>query len=398
MNARPNVAFVFVVCGSKEHITTLNFSLQALKKFTNHEIFVVTDLQRNESEIQHHHIIDVRTPSEYSHHQASIWLKTSLHRILPPNKLYAYLDSDVIALNSDCNRIFEFYQAPVTFAKDHTSIQYFSPYAVNCQCYENFLNDKNELETAIQKALNHLNYPGNYSNKYYRELLQYLYELSYNKLSLLKLAVLLPLSFFFPIRLNKCIVLNSKQKRWLIDNRFEYPILLLHRKKIKTEGYIFSLKKRNWFSIAKKRYIRKNQCTHLLEAIRKTFDISVSENYQHWNGGVFLFDQNSHAFLEQWRQNTLKIFSNPYWKVRDQATLIVTAHQFGLQNHCTLPEEFNFIADFYKPYIYPHHQKVNSFFKGNKIITPSFIHVYHHFGDKQWDVWQRIEQILESAT
>ncbi len=398
MNNVSNVAFVFVVCGSKEHITTLNFSLQALKKFTQHEIIVVTDSQRNESEIQHHQIIDVHTPAHYTHHQASIWLKTSLHRILPANKLYAYLDSDVIALNNNCNRIFEFYRPPITFAKDHTSIQYFSPYALNCKCYDNFLDDKNHLETALRRALKHSNYPGQYSNRHYRELLKYLHELTYNKLSLLKLVISIPLSFLFPFHLKKNIVLDSKHKRWIINKQFDYPVLLLYRKKIKKEGYVFSFKQQNWFSIAGNHFVKKNRCNHLIQAIQETFFIGVANNFQHWNGGVFLFDHNSHAFLEQWHQNTLTIFSNPYWKIRDQATLIVTAHQFGLQNHITLPEEFNFIADFYKPYIYPHSQKVNSFFKSNKIISPSFIHIYHHFGDKEWDVWQRIEQILGITT
>ena len=66
-----NNQFVFVVCGSKEHIDTLHFSLHYLKKKTKNTILVLTDTLRNEISIQHEHIIDVQTPKEFSHHQAS---------------------------------------------------------------------------------------------------------------------------------------------------------------------------------------------------------------------------------------------------------------------------------------------------------------------------------------
>jgi hypothetical protein len=67
--------FVFVVCGSREHIDTLHFSLNALKKYTKNKIVVITDLSRNEIEIQHSDVIDVKTSPKYNHHQASIFLK-----------------------------------------------------------------------------------------------------------------------------------------------------------------------------------------------------------------------------------------------------------------------------------------------------------------------------------
>lgn len=398
MDKHTNVAFVFVVCGEHKHIQTLNFSLHALKKFTPHEIIVVSDLKRNEADIHHNHIIDIRTPSEYNHHQASIWLKTSLHRILPLNKVYAYLDSDVIALNNNCNRIFEYYQPPITFAHDHTTISYFSPYAVNCNCYEKFVHDKNELETIIAQVIHHPNYPASYSNTQYRKLLKYLHSLSTHKISLLKFSIICALSYFKPLPLNKNILINIRKKHWLIDNRFEYPIVLLFRKSIQKHGYLFSLKKLKWFNKKEKRFLYQNQCHHLTQALKNEFNIHVDENYHHWNGGVFLFSKESYNFLEQWHQNTLSIFSKPYWKTRDQATLILTAHQFGIEKHATIPEKYNFIADFYKPHIFPHPTKLNSFYKGNKIIVPSFIHVYHHFADKSWDIWQRIDQILESTT
>jgi len=75
--------FVFVVCGSNKHIETLNFSLSYLRYFTTNKIYVVTDLERNEQQIGNDNIIDVSTDKELDNHQASIFLKTSLHTISP---------------------------------------------------------------------------------------------------------------------------------------------------------------------------------------------------------------------------------------------------------------------------------------------------------------------------
>lgn len=85
--------FVFVVCGSAEHISTLNLSLKFLRRYSAYPVLVVTDSSRNEIAIEHDNIIDVETPQQYSHHEASIFLKTGLHKFLPDintNK-YCYL-------------------------------------------------------------------------------------------------------------------------------------------------------------------------------------------------------------------------------------------------------------------------------------------------------------------
>ena len=66
MNLRSNT-FVFVVCGAKEHIETLHFSLAALQHFSKAGIVVVTDSSRNEIEVVHNNIIDIKTPAHFSH-------------------------------------------------------------------------------------------------------------------------------------------------------------------------------------------------------------------------------------------------------------------------------------------------------------------------------------------
>ena len=91
-----NEFYVFVVCGSKEHIDTLHLSLKALTSFSEKDVLVLTDSTRNEIDVIHDSIIDVQTPIEYNHHQASIYLKTGIHRFLPIGNLYCYLDSNGI--------------------------------------------------------------------------------------------------------------------------------------------------------------------------------------------------------------------------------------------------------------------------------------------------------------
>ncbi len=132
----------------------------------------------------------------------------------------------------------------------------------------------------------------------------------------------------------------------------------------------------------------------LRQLITKKFDVHIPEpNWQHWNGGVFLFDEQSVDFMETWHQWTLSTFEDPQWKTRDQGTLIATAWKSGLQHHPTLPLEFNFIADYF-------HQSMQ--YKGaftfdldqeRTDIQPHFLHIYHHFGDKSWELWQDIEQL-----
>ncbi|MCX7862902.1 MAG: hypothetical protein N2449_07895 [Bacteroidales bacterium] len=398
MKIDTNEAFVFVVCGKNEHIQTLNFSIHALKKFSTKEIIVVTDLKRNENQINHHNIIHIDTPHELNHHEASIWIKTSLHRILPKGKLYAYLDSDVIALNSNCDKIFQFYKPPITFALDHKTISYFSPYAINCNCLNLYLHEKQTFEQAVSNALFKYNFPADYTNVFYRKLLKYTH-LLYSKPSyLLKFITVLPFSYFRPQQLTENIAIDIKNKTWIIDEHFKYPILALYHKEIQKQGYRFSWIKRKWYDTHNRRYIRENKCNHLKDQLMKDFGLDIPENFHHWNGGVFLFDEQSHVFLDQWYNNTMKIFSNPIWKTRDQGTLIATMFQLKLEKHPTLPEAFNFIADFYKPHIYPHPHLSNYFIDGNKQINPSFIHVYHQFGNQNWDVWQRILQIIEFST
>ena len=155
MNIRKNT-FVFVVCGAREHVETLHFSLAALRQFSEAGIVVVTDQSRNEIEVVHDNIINIQTPVHFNHHQASIYLKTGLHKFLPKGNLYCYLDTDVIACSNEVDTIFNQKNSLITFAPDHCRMPLFSPNAVNCDCMKQnaeHIRQLNELRSRFDNNL-----------------------------------------------------------------------------------------------------------------------------------------------------------------------------------------------------------------------------------------------------
>jgi hypothetical protein len=392
--------FVFVVCGEKKHINTLHFSLQYLKHFSAKSIIIVTDNTRNEIPIVHENIINIKTPSEYNNHQASIWLKTSLHRILPKGSLYCYLDSDVIAVQKKCDDIFNHFTSPIVFAKDHTSLNNFSPYAINCGC----LSNRKLLQQTFLDSLKVI-IPGFINNEHSPEI-KYPFETIENIKSepLKNLFIILKYSFYkhflsifykshFTITPN--ISLDLKNKVWHINKNITYPDLTLYRKEIarQTKGEV-KWNRLRWVD-KKGKDIFSCSCNHLMDTIKNKFSIEINKpDWQHWNGGVFLFNDTSHEFMEDWHKMTVEIFKDSYWKTRDQGTLIASIWKNHLQNHTCLSEEYNFLADYNNP-------KISAKIKDGLIIStknkvtfsPKFIHVYHEFGTKGWDVWDCIEAI-----
>ncbi|MCO5260549.1 MAG: hypothetical protein M9916_10430 [Crocinitomicaceae bacterium] len=325
--------FIFVVCGAKEHIDTLHFSLEYLKKYSKNEIWVLTDTSRNEIPVQHKDIIDVVTPKEFNNHQASIYLKTGIHNYFPKGNKYCYLDTDVVALNQDVDRIFDEYSAPITFANDHFNVNHFSVYAINCNCLEKFNNIEKEIEHHVEMSKR---------NSFYW---------------FKKLLYIIPTRFY---RLNKHFKLEKKTGIWY--NHHNEPITHINA-----------------------------HCSHLTDVIKKEMDIAIDGNWKHFNGGVFLFDDNSHSFLNAWHKLTTEKFDDPYWRTRDQGTLIATTWKFELQNHKTLDKKWNFIADSKNDSL--HLDKENDFFTDDNWktkIKPNFIHIFYRFGDKTWDVWNYV--------
>ena len=475
------MSFVFVVCGAKEHIDTLNFSLKALRQYADLPILVVTDLSRNEVEIEHptESVIDVRVNEEYNHHQASIYLKTGLHRFLPmENNLYCYLDTDVVALKADVSKVFNQYTSPITFATDHCKMNRFSPYAIHCDCSQmpdelQGLIDRYALEfqhlmknqKIVDQALNEWRifkkqFPLEQAkNEWFDGLLKNRPELQTKRAQLLKLtspqlprhrllynylfrvfpnyrrpfgikqwkdpegnllldegpdyyrfmkekgffhdsktnqwtdstgraSLELPKTYdeFFA---NRNLCYNSKEEAWYTPSgKLLLPNItkLIERK----SPYWYDATTDTWYDQNNNR-VFVNECNHLYDAIKKDFKVDVKQStWQHWNGGVFLFSKESIPFLDTWHELSLEAFGLPDWKTRDQGTLIATVWKYGLEDQTTLPVRFNFIADYYHPTMTYVGDLVFLLKVAEPTISPSLIHIYHHWGDKNWAVWRDV--------
>lgn len=396
--------FVFVVCGAKENILTLNFSIKYLKRFSKNQILVVTDTSRNTTKIEHDNIIDIKTPTHFDHHQASIFLKTRLHIIVDLSNNYCYLDSDVIALSPDVDNIFNYQYGPVTFAADHCKIDSFSPNAVNCICIEKKNNDKKKFIEVVKSIIPDYEHDAFYHNKKGRELYRVLVEMKENPLKNIRNI----LKYFFARyifrkttyfnNLGSGFKYNSKNSTWLDldENIIMYNISSISNKVKAISDFSYNRIKMKWTN-KKGENIFNTNCNHLIEEIKHKFNIEITNNFfQHWNGGVFLFNKNSVDFLETWHQHTLDIFNDKAWKTRDQGTLAATVWQYGLQNQKTLPSEFNFIADYYNPNITYQENKGYTQDNFKTIIKPNFIHIYHEFGNQNWEIWNAIETTYQN--
>lgn len=393
--------FVFVVCGDDKHINTLNFSIKYLRFFSKNKIIVVTDLKRNTLKIEHDHVIDIPTPQDYDHHQASIWLKTGLHLLLSPDNNYCYLDSDVIALSSEVDDIFKYKNGPVTFAADHCVLKLFSPTAINCGCIEDFNKRKQNFYNTFQSLIPWYNYEDNYNNPEARIVSGSIKNALSNPLLNLVFIFKIIIKGFIPensfLRISPGIHYSKKLKAWVNDNNkiISFDLFAFNRIIKRKSDFFFSYFRLKWFQKGTGEVFDTKGCRHLIEKVKEKFNITIkTNNWQHWNGGVFLFDSGSAEFMDTWHNMTVEILKDPEWKTRDQGTLAATVWKMGLQKQKCLPEKLNFLADFNNPQITAY---INSGVliakKGSKSFQPAFIHVYHKFGYHGWDVWDAIEEI-----
>jgi len=385
MNGQQRI-FVFVVCGSSEHIHTLHIALRYLQGRTQKRIIVLTDSERNQLPIVHDDIIDVTTPSGYTDHQASIFLKTSLHRYLPQGNRYCYLDSDVLAISDAIDDIFEQFEAPIRFAADHCKMSKFSPHAVNCGC----LAAKEQKRKVLSAAFDQ------YTVKSPEALMKKAQlEAEFKKLrsNVFRKSVV-AVRYVFSGRefeLNSEFRFDKRGRVWY--DRDGMPVVFeADTSRIEREtGLRYNRWKGEWTDVDGVN-IWNDNCDHLREFIHAKFDITVSDaNWQHWNGGVFLFDAQSHTFLESWFEKTIQAFSDPKWKTRDQGTLIATAWEYGLEQMVPLGKEWNFLCDHNNPLLGLLPEKGEFSDDGFRTtVRPNLVHVYHHFGDTDWYIWNWI--------
>lgn len=396
-------AFVYVVCGDNKHIETLNVSLQYLKKFSTSEIIVITDSSRNNITINHNIIIDIKTDERLNHHQASIYLKTSIHRYLNLNEyLYCYIDTDVLAISDDIDLIFKEKFDIIGFCPDNISIDYFSPYAMNCNCIDIYQKQKEQLDHSIHEYWKlHKQWEKETNTPEGKQLKQKLNNIKTQKLknilSLISFTFQNTMPFLSTIHIGK-YKQDKKNRAWYNSKgkKILFPIEKYENYVSCKTGYKYQAEGNYWSFLNSKFDVTKPRCTHLHEAIANLFALKINpENWQHPNGGVFLFNESSVKFLEHWHQITLEIFDKPAWKTRDQGTLASTIWKFNLQKNNLLPDKYNYIIDYFCDDI--KYDTKRGFSKNNfkTAIHPKMIHVFHRFGDTNWDIWNTIKSFIE---
>ena len=384
--------FVFVVCGKKEHIRTLHFSLRYLKMFSENEIIVLTDSSRNEEPVVHTNIVDVATPKELSHHQASIYLKVGIYKHVPKGRMYCYLDTDVIAISTDVDKVFDEFIAPIRFAKDDCKVNSFSAHAVNCDCLKDLIEPREILQQALDPYL--IRTPGQMEKR--ARLNREFDRLRNDRWYKLKCDIRSTFSGRI-FRLNNEFNLDKKTGIWY-DSQGEEVMQSVDFDKVALQtGFTYVDSRSTWID-GSGRDLWSDDCDHLIEQIALKWNIKVEQrDWQHWNGGVFLFNDSSHKFLEAWFNKTMQIFEDPGWRTRDQGTLIATAWEHNLQHTEVLNSKWNFLADFNNPDMALNPDTGS--FTDNAFQTsckPALVHVYHHFGDTDWYLWNWIVEIPEN--
>lgn len=394
--------FVYVVCGGKEYIEQLNLSLKFLRYFSRFPAYIITDRSRNQAEIEHdeEYIIDVNTPSHYDNNTASIYLETQIHRILDTSKdqRYCYLDSDIIAVNGSINEVFDYTEPWPRFARDHCTLQYHSPVAMKCDCNQLFdykkerfewihrlipQPEKNEYIKAERDKL--LNIFTTYKSAPIRYVLQ-IFKFLFNRYLTKKSVFYLTPDFYF---LRKSRAWYNRENE-LIDYDKKFYLRVLRKKfKIYPSGDV-------WVDKEGKRLIPETPyCDHLQEYLQNKYSLDIPSNFRHWNGGMFLFDKRSLDALDTWHKLTLNMFYDKSVSIKyiDQLSLIVTAFRHGFYNKPFLPFRFNFITDFGNKKVRYQTNKGYTYNNFQTIFQPAALHIYHHWNDKNWSIWQAIIEI-----
>jgi hypothetical protein len=161
----------------------------------------------------------------------------------------------------------------------------------------------------------------------------------------------------------------------------------------KTYGVKF---KHNVWIDKKKRIIQPelHHCSHLRDHLRETYHINIPADFQHWNGGVFLFSKHSKEFMDYWHKITFEeSFKGKIKHYDDQASLVVSAFKFNVQDKINLPVKFNYIADYNSKSTKWSPERGYTYNSFKSTFKPAFIHVYHHWGDQAWDIWQSLLQL-----
>ena len=413
--------FVFATCGDDKQIDQLNFSLKYLKHFSKYEIIIVTDLKRNKKEIFHDNIIDITTPEKYDNNRASLFLKTSLHKILDMSNEYCYLDACVIAIKKEINKIFNHNYGKITFSPDFIKINEISPNLINCNCLINNAEEKKQLgdllirfkdyhsqsiplkeylgkEKKILKRIR-IKFKVYTQIKIKKILLKYTqeskeYNLNNKKTPFFKR---IKIKLFDKLNINEDWIFNTYNNAWFDEKGeiiySEHLNFLDHISKI--SNFKFDAESDKWVNKKGNPVYIKPTCNHLIEKIKTDFNVNISkDNWQHWNTNVFIFTSESAGFMNIWHEYTLKILEDKNWEVSDIGTLAATVWKLKLQKQEKLPTEFNLVANYQANNVLYNGNGEYALNKGDTIIYPYFINFCNGFGNKEWNVWNSIEKLL----
>lgn len=278
MTERAQHAYVFIVVGDCS-LQTCATAIRYLRHFSRASILVLM-CRCTSSAPAGVTTLPVCAPAHLDDRAAQIHLKTRLLDFVEPYAdMFCYLDNDVIAVSDDADSIFQKLVPPVAFAPDHSSIDEFSRWAINCGC---------------------------------------------------------------------------------------------------TAG----------------------PCEHLRDEISAKFGVRIENGlWRQWNAGVFVFNRQAYDLLSTWTGYADSIHGDARWKIKDQGTLAASVWRLGLQDHPTLPQEFNFIVDRMKGLtddqrthiqdLAPVPQSHYSLNKDGTPPHPKFIHFINggvgHVGWRNWD-------------
>lgn len=389
--------FVFVVCGERPYIDSLNVALRFIRDYSSNRVCVITDSRRNSGSIDCDTVYDIATHPGLNHHQASVFLKTSVHRYLDlDSSNYCYLDSDVLMISAEADTVFSVEPEIISFGADNMTLDLFSPYAVQCGCLESARKNEEFLRTTQEAYADKLKKWNDFNRRsggkeLIEEIAKTKQESLKNLFPLLRYAFGKSCPFCHTARLGTHRY-DKIKKAW-VDEQGEIilqPIVSYQNYVAKETGFLYDPVQNIWHS-GDRRDVCIPCCTHLHKQIETDYGIRIRPSqWQHWNGGVFVFNKRSVPFLEFWHKETLRIFSDPKWRTRDQGTLAASAWKFGLQQTACLDKGYNYIIDDHKPGLGFDIGKGFTRDHGASWDKPFMIHVYHRFGDESWDLWKQI--------
>jgi len=397
--------FVLAVCGGEPQLARLDEALAFLAAFSSRPVTVVTDPRRNSRLVSAPRVVEVAAPAELDDRAAAIWLKTSLPELLPEllpepdagESPLCYLDSDVLAVSPEVDRIFDSFVPPATFASDLPSaaadLRRFSRHAVACPCreegerLERFFARLDAL-TALhgaQDELAALDDPAYYRGarfegerrrgRWWRGVarawrpdgsLRFEQEFVDGEPVVIRYAFGGSAWRLEKERGDLRGVWRDGQGsfRWVgegVRGYWEDERRDSFRRLATADGG----EEAWWFRAGapRRRWVARpdhdhggvwldpagadlGECDHLAEAIEVAFGIAIPDRrWVPWNGGVFLFDSRARPLFARWRALCEAVRADPRFVPRDQGALVAAAHAEGLASHARLPGRFNRIVD-----------------------------------------------------